>query len=50
MWWFNKFGTNALFVEAEDCGSDGIDSSPPATSDDSDELTTAAVRFLEPLA
>ena len=41
MWWFDKFRTNASFVEVEDCGSVGIDNS--------EELAIAgAVCFLKP--
>ena len=41
VWWFDKFRTNASFVEVEDCGSVGID--------DSEELAIAgAVCFFKP--
>ena len=39
--WTVKFGTDAVFVEAEDCGSAGVDGS----TDDSEELAKAGVIF-----
>ena len=40
VWRFDKFGTNASYVKADDCSSAG------GSIDDSEELATAAVRFL----